>query len=412
MNMPRLAAALLLAALPAVGEVAFRTDFEDGSLGRVEKIDDRTYHCRVAGQVDEHGRNRQASWFYFRLDHLEGQPVTIVLSDFVGEYNNKPGACPMNAETIPYSSVDGVNWQPFPGMQWDDTRKEATLKIEAKGDSLWIAHVPPYPTSRLEKLLSTWSQSPIARVEAIGQTVHHRTIHLVTVTEPARGAENKKTLWMQSRQHAWEAGTSFVMEGALRFITSSNLAAVDLRRRFVFKFTPMVDPDGCAEGMVRFNANGYDVNRHWDEIDIRDESLRARMPEIWQVKKAILDYHARHPIDLMINLHNTEISEYLETEATDPDVAEKMRSFENTIKAGGLFDPSRPLVVSAVPGSSANSLYATARVPVFLMEQRITKSPALGRRATTADRLLFGEKLIQALAAAAADVEKKKTNLQ
>ncbi len=53
-------------------------------------------------------------------------------------------------------------------------------------------------------------------------------------------------------------------------------------------FTPMLDPDGCATGKVRFNANGYDVNRHWDEVDLRSKSHLERMPEIWYVKKAIL----------------------------------------------------------------------------------------------------------------------------
>ena len=81
-------------------------------------------------------------------------------------------------------------------------------------------------------------------------------------------------------------------------------------------FTPMLDPDGCATGKVRFNANGYDLNRHWDEVDLRRKELLQRMPEIWYAKKAIVDFvDSGRQIDLMLNLHNTETSEYLETQA-------------------------------------------------------------------------------------------------
>jgi murein tripeptide amidase MpaA len=72
-------------------------------------------------------------------------------------------------------------------------------------------------------------------------------------------------VWLIARQHAWEAGTSFVMEGALRFVTSDDPRARALRERIVFKFVPMMAQDGVARGKVRFNLNGYDVNRHWDD---------------------------------------------------------------------------------------------------------------------------------------------------
>ena len=75
------------------------------------------------------------------------------------------------------------------------------------------------------------------------------------------------------------------MEGALEFITSDDAIAGELRDKVVFLFTPMLDPDGCATGQVRFNANGYDVNRHWDEVDLRSKSHLERMPEIWYVEE-------------------------------------------------------------------------------------------------------------------------------
>ena len=48
-----------------------------------------------------------------------------------------------------------------------------------------------------------------------------------------------------------------------------------LREKIVFKFTPMVDLDGCANGQVRSNANGFDVNQHWAQVDLRHPQYPA-----------------------------------------------------------------------------------------------------------------------------------------
>ena len=66
------------------------------------------------------------------------------------------------------------------------------------------------------------------------------------------------------------------------FLASEDARAREIRRGCVFRFTPMVDVDGCFEGKVRFNAHGYDVNRHWDEVDLRNKELLRLMPEIWR----------------------------------------------------------------------------------------------------------------------------------
>lgn len=305
----------------------------------------------------------------------------------------------MNADTIPVYSDDGEHWRHFPAMDWDDATKEATLKFRPANDVIWIAHIPPYTHSRLLGLLDEINQSPHALVEVIGKTAQDRDLHLVTVTNFEKPEVGKKTVWLQARQHAWEAGTSYVMEGALRFINSQDPRAAKLRDQVVFRFTPMMDPDGCAQGKVRFNANGYDVNRHWDEMNFRRKALLERMPEIWYVKKAILGWvDSGHRIDLMINLHNTETSEFLETQAADETTLKMMQGLLEDLTSKSGFDPSDKLRISAQPGSTTNSLYAERKIPVLLMEQRVGTSKKLGRRPSVGDRLDFGRQLITVMA--------------
>src|SRR6185436_20686837 len=87
------------------------TDFEGGSLGKIERVSATTFRCAVAGQADQDGRNRQASWYAFRLDGAKGREVTITLSDLRGEYNYKPGGLCVRDDTPPLISEDGKTWR-------------------------------------------------------------------------------------------------------------------------------------------------------------------------------------------------------------------------------------------------------------------------------------------------------------
>ncbi len=399
----RLCLAVLSLALSAAAQdkpaITFDKSFEDASLAKIEKLGDATFRLHVEGQYDERGRNRQTTWYYFRMDNVAGRELSLTFTDFPGEYNDRTNAGPMSAALRPVFSHDGEHWQHFTAMEWDDVKKENTLKFKPEQDTIYIAHIPPYPHSRLLKLLGELDRSPHARLEVIGKTALGRDLHLVTVTNFEKPDANKKVIWLQARQHAWEAGTSFVMEGALRFVTSDDSRARALRDRIIFKFTPMMDPDGCATGKVRFNAHGWDVNRHWDEVNLRDKAWLQRCPEIWYVKKAILaQMNSPQPIALMLNMHNTETGEYIDTMADDDAVLKLMQKFFDALAAKTSFDPAKKLATRAVPANDTNCLWRERRVPVMLMEQRISAGAKLGHFPTVADRLAFGRDLIAVMA--------------
>lgn len=386
---------------PALGAISFHRDFEGGSVGVVEAVGPDQFRCHVLGQTDYRGRNRQATWYYFRIDGARGRVLRLSLTNLVGEYNDKPGAVAMNAQTIPVFSFDNLHWRHFPAMDWDEEAKQATVQLRVEQDRVWIAHVPPYLLSRLERLLAEVQQAPQAQVERIGQSVQGRPLYLVTIAAPNEGSAAKPCVWIIARQHAWEAPTSFVVEGAVRFLMSDDPQAVRLRRQLVFKLVPTMDPDGLVNGHVRFNALGYDLNRHWDEVDPTQPAWQHRMPEIWAVKRALFGHLDRGGrVDLMLNLHNTETGEFLETQVTDPALLRRLQRLHDQLAAQTSFDPSRPLTVRRQPMGDTNCLYHQRRVPVALMEQRISFCPKLGRQPTVQDRLNFGRELVLAIAKA------------
>lgn len=395
----------LQAAEPAARAVLFSAAFESGSLGKIEKLGDTEFRLHLKGQQDSRGRNRQATWFFFRMDDVAGRELTLRLTAFRGEYNERPST-PTGAWFRPVVSEDNQTWTHVSHADWDPDNDVLTFKVKPHGNTLWVAHVPPYTYTRAQALITEMDRLPHARVEVIGTSVQGRDLHLVTVTNFERADAGKKVVWMQARQHAWEAGTSFLLEGALRFVTSDDPAARKLRDEAIFKFVPMINVDSVVAGEVRFNINGFDPNRQWDEVDLRDKRWLQRNPEIWYVKKAILAQHAQQPIAIALNMHNTEMNEYLQTMVdAEPQQAMLHRFYERAVATSG-FDPSQPKLVitlgSIGAANTTNCIWPEAKVPMMLLEQRIGPSRKLGRIATTEDRMTLGRQLIALMAEVAA----------
>lgn len=67
-----------------------------------------------------------------------------------------------------------------------------------------------------------------------------------------------------ARSHPGESAASFVCQGLLEFILGNHPIAMILRKNFIFKIVPMVNPDGVFLGNNRCNLIGQDLNRCWN----------------------------------------------------------------------------------------------------------------------------------------------------
>jgi hypothetical protein len=386
---------LFLALLAA----SIHADFEGGSIGRVDRVSEGHYRCAVRGETDQDQRNRQASWYYFRVDGAAGNPTIIDLVDLPGEYNYAPNRGAITKDTIPVYSEDGTTWRHFSEIEYNSEVPYLRLRFTPKSARFWVAHVPPYTNHNLADLLRT---NPNLRREVIGKSAGQRDLELLTITDPAVPDVGKRVVWLMFRQHSWEAGSSWVGEGAIRFLLSPQAAPI--RRTTIFKIFPMCDPDGVARGGVRFNANGYDLNRNWD---VADPKL---MPEIAVQRRAILEWiDSGKRIDIFLTLHNTETSEYLDGPPGTEFASVTNRLYE-ALRDKTTFAPTREpraaerTTTAGKPGrmTVVQGLYHDRKIRAFLMEQRISFNPKLKRLPAVEDRLTFGGELVRVLAEQAA----------
>jgi len=80
-----------------------------------------------------------------------------------------------------------------------------------------------------------------------------------------------------------------MMQGFLKAITGDSIAAVQLRKRIVFKIIPIVNPDGVIIGNYRSSMAGCDLNRRYDHPDFRFH------PTVWSIKNMCEDLQNGKP---------------------------------------------------------------------------------------------------------------------
>jgi Zinc carboxypeptidase/Cytosolic carboxypeptidase N-terminal domain len=355
------------------------------------------------GEKDQDGRNRQANWYYFRVDNAGTKELTLDMVDLPGEYNYLPNQGAITKDTLPVISYDRRTWKHIDTFEYDPAEPKLTLRVTPRQARFWIAHVPPYTARELDRLRADAIRHPDFREQVIGKTVGGRDLVLWTVaTLPV--AKDKPTVWLMFRQHSWETGSSWAGEGAVRALLRDDSEARRRRQSIVWKVFPLCDPDGVARGGVRFNAHGYDLNRNWDVTDPQ------AMPEITAQRDAVRGWiQDGHTIALYFSLHNTETGEYLEGppqkggEDRFRPLAERFFTILNTETTFAPTTPLRYADITTTAGKTGRmtvvqGLYRDLKIPTFLMEQRISLNPKLGRLPEIPDRIAFGAQLVGAIA--------------
>lgn len=280
------------AAVPTT--LSLSTGFPGGSA-EVRSLNPETGEIHIHPTL--HDQRGWPCWWYFRLDGLKpGQKLTLKVSSnprtFRGSERLDPSWSQPNCAAL---STDNVNWeQTSPGRKQGGV---ATYEIEAPAERIWLAWGPPFVPSHTEELLGRIAeQLPGSERFVLARTLGDRPVHGIKIGGGTEDAPARYGIWAHARQHAWEAGSSWVAKGFLEWVASDDPAAIELRRTTTIHVVPIMDVDNVTLGSGGKEAVPRDHNRDW-----ADEPV---YPEVVAAQQHIRALNDAGKLNVYLDLHN------------------------------------------------------------------------------------------------------------
>lgn len=276
-------------ATASLAEVRVVADFEGGNA-EVLALDPATRTLRIAPELRP-GRGWPC-WWFFKLTGLKpGEPWTLEIQAQSkpfreGSVLSETWCQPKHA----WLSTDGTSWNPTPtGTKGED--KVMRYLIESSEAEVQIAWGPPFLPHDAEDLIKEVAGAlPESEPFILARTKGGREVHGVRVGK----VDAPFQVWINARQHAWEAGGSHVGRGFIRWYASDE--ARTLRSSACLHFIPIMDVDNVALGAGGKEAMPRDHNRDWAAEPI--------YPEVAAAQRMIRAIHEKHGLDVYIDLHN------------------------------------------------------------------------------------------------------------
>ena len=280
---------LLLMATHAHAEWRVLTDFEGGNA-EVVTLDQATKTLRIMPALRE-GRGWPC-WWFFKLEGLTvGEEFTLEVQAQTRPFRDKTVlAAAWCQPRHAWISVDGTTWKPS-AKGTLSAEKVMSYTIKATAAKMSLAWGPPFVPGDADKLLADIAAKlPESKRFELAKIRDGRSVNGIRI-----GDENAPhQVWVGSRQHAWEAGGSQVGRGFITWYASNEAAA--LRAKTCLHYIPIMDVDNAAIGAGGKEAIPRDHNRDWDANPI--------YPEVAAAQRMIRDIHAKHGLDVFIDLHN------------------------------------------------------------------------------------------------------------
>jgi hypothetical protein len=272
--------------LPAL---EFESRFEGGNLLRAARVGDAEYDLMLR---PDHNTGGHTQWYYFAVARTRvGATYTFNITNFCKRDSLYLRGLRPLLFSVARARAEGLGWRRCGGAVCyfenesraggilrprvaDTFTLSFTLEFPEDDDTVYLAHCYPFSTRDLAVHLDSLEQDP-ARRRLLRRTVLCRTLagnemEALCITSPAGSAEEqaaRPVVVLSARVHPGETNSSWMMKGALDFLTSSAPDAAALRGLAEFRCAPMLNPDGVANGNYRCNLAGHDLNRRWRAPD-------------------------------------------------------------------------------------------------------------------------------------------------
>jgi len=287
--------------------VRFDTDFESGSLQKVELLDaallktsakDSIWHLsyNLYSQHDplnpvDTALEPSARWFYFRMIGVKNKQL----------YLNFLQTDPVR----PMYSLDGQHFERLAAHEcFVDSHKEGVpgrrqFSVRFDRDTVFMAYFVPYTYGYLQQRIASWKATgSVVAIDTIGYTYRGIPMQMLTITDPSVPDTHKKRVYIHGRTHTSETPSSWHLDGMIDAITANTPEGAAYRRQMVCYILPFTNPDGVIEGLSRSGAHGVNLEINYD----RPDSLTVA--EVRAIISTLERLTAERPLDMALNMHS------------------------------------------------------------------------------------------------------------
>ncbi|XP_048260843.1 cytosolic carboxypeptidase-like protein 5 isoform X3 [Bombus terrestris] len=302
-------------------------EIENKSSRSSNSEDATDYEFNLWTKHDCHGtqyQNNNRTWFYFGVK--ASTPGVYIKFNIIN----------LNKQVKMFSQGMCPVFKVVPGhLHWERIRDKPTYTLDQKGSDFTLSFVYfapenpkaityfafTYPFSytdlqnylrrveaRILKRSITCADDVYYHRECAIKSLEGRRMDLITISSfhnisaeredrlnnmfPEKTEErpfkfwNKKVIFISARVHPGETPSSFVFNGFLNFLVNrDDNIAINLRRLYVFKLIPMLNPDGVVRGHYRMDTRGINLNRVYLNPSLKDH------PTIYAARNLIRYYH-------------------------------------------------------------------------------------------------------------------------
>ena len=267
------------------------------------------------------------------------------------------------------------------------------VPIHLTGKELYVARIEPYRISDLQKLIDDIKAKPTVAIETIGRTVQNRPIEVIRVGNP----EAPHCVVLRGRAHPWESGSSWVIDGLLRHLTTDDARVAEYLDEYCVYVIPMANIDGVAAGRTRFNMQGCDLNRKWDTPP--DPKL---CPENYYLEEWLKKVLTQRDIDLMIDFHNDAGGQLhiSRPEIPEPELKaylDRMQRLETLLRENSWFTEGSTGSSFHNPGSLGEGMLQRYGIPACIHELNANHIAGLNQPPSATAWKQYGRRLCEVL---------------
>ncbi|KPP75262.1 cytosolic carboxypeptidase-like protein 5-like, partial [Scleropages formosus] len=304
------------------GSLIFSSKFDSGNLGHVVRVECNEPDAESAGNyefnvwtkpdcAETEFENGNRSWFYFSVrGATPGKLIKINVMNMNKQSKlYSQGMTPL-VKTLPVKT------------RWERVRDRPTFEmvdnqfilsfchrfLEVRSTTTYFAFCYPFSYAECQDMLLQLDQKFVNSMH-----IGPNRVDLITVSschgmmeerEPrldklfpdnctprSHKFMGKRVFFLSSRVHPGETPSSFVFNGFLNFILKQDdPRAQMLRKMFVFKLIPMLNPDGVVRGHYRTDSRGVNLNRQY-----LNPSFELH-PSIYGAKAVLLYHHLQNRV--------------------------------------------------------------------------------------------------------------------